>query len=209
MSLQHPVEEAVPDDAGREHWFAVNILPHEVSLRRWLTRLRVQDPDALDIIQESYALLLERERLDDILNPRAYLFQVAHSLMLRNIRRARIVPILAMEELGSVELADKAATPERNAMGRDDLRHLADLIAGMPEQARQAFVLRRIHALPQREIARRMGISENTVEKHIARGIRWLGERLADGGNGVSDVSKGSGRDTRRVYGRSRNQSGD
>ena len=102
MSLQYPVEEAVPDDAGREHWFAVNILPHEVSLRRWLTRLRVQDPDALDIIQESYALLLERERLDDILNPRAYLFQVAHSLMLRNIRRARIVPILAIEELGSV-----------------------------------------------------------------------------------------------------------
>ena len=94
-------------------------------------------------------------------------------------------------------------------LGLSICRQLADLIAGMPEQARQAFVLRRIHALPQREIARRMGISENTVEKHIARGIRWLGERLADGGNGVSDVSKGSGRDTRRVYGRSRNQSGD
>ena len=199
MSLQCSVARAAADDIGREHWFAANILPHEASLRRWLARLRLQDSDALDIIQESYALLLERERLDDILNPRAYLFQVAHSLMMRNIRRARIVPILAIEELGTIEIADKAATPEQKAIGLDDLRHLSELIADMPEQARQAFVFRRIHTLSQREIAQRMGISESTVEKHIARGIRWLGERLGDGGSVPSQFSKGDGRDTRRV----------
>jgi RNA polymerase sigma factor (sigma-70 family) len=199
LSLQHFVERGVADDIGREHWFAFNILPHETSLRRWLAGLRIQDSDALDIVQESYALLLERDRLDDILNPRAYLFQVAHSLMLRNIRRARIVPILAIEELGTIEVADKGATPEQKAIGLDDLRHLSELIEGMPEQARQAFVFRRIHALSQREIAERMGISENTVEKHIARGIRWLGDRLADGGNPCSHISKGDGRKNKRV----------
>lgn len=183
MSLQHSADEAAADDIGREHWFALNVLPHEVSLRRWLTGLRIQDSDALDIIQESYALLLERQRLDDIVQPRAYLFQVARSLMMRNIRRARIVPILAIEELGAVEFADKAATPEQSAIGQDELRQLSELIAGMPEQARQAFILRRVHAISQREIAQQMGISENTVEKHIARGIRWLGQRLTDGGN--------------------------
>lgn len=197
------------DDIGRAHWFAANILPHETALRRWLARLRVQESDALDIVQESYALLLERERLDDIVSPRAYLFQVAHSLMMRNIRRARIVPILAIEELGTVEVADKAATPEQVVIGQDDLRQLSELLEQMPAQARHAFVLRRIHALPQREIAKRMGISENTVEKHIARGIRWLGERLADGGNRLPRISKKNGRNMTGTYGRTREQPGD
>ena len=129
-----------------------------------------------DIIQESYALLAERTRLDDILNPRAYLFQVAQSLVIRNLRRARIVPIQAMEDFGHVEFADAAATPEESAIDRDELRQLAQAIAAMPEQTREAFVLRRVHDLPQREIARRMRLSESTVEKHISRGIRWLGE---------------------------------
>lgn len=208
MLLRKPAEGATHADAERAHWFAANILPHEIALRRWLARLRVLDSDTLDIVQESYALLLERERLDDIANPRAYLFQVAHSLMVRNIRRARIVPILAIEEMGGVEFADKAATPEQSAIRQDDLRHLSELIAGMPGQARQAFILRRVHALSQREIAQRMGLSESTVEKHIARGIRWLGEGLANGGNQSPQTSSLHGRETGSADGRPGNQSG-
>jgi len=100
--------------------------------------------------------LLERERLDDITNPRAYLFQVAHSLMVRGIRRARIVPLLAIEEMAIADFADEAATPEEAAIGQDNLRRLSDLVDQMPGQARQAFILRRVHALSQREIAQRM-----------------------------------------------------
>ena len=157
------------------------ILPHEAALRGWLSRRRAP-VDIDDIVQESYALLAERERIDDILNPRAYLFQVAHSLMVRNIRRARIVPILAVEDLGTMEIADEAATPERMAIAHDDLRQLAGVIESMPGRTREAFILRRVRGLSQREIAAQMGLSENTVEKHIVRGIRWLGDWIASGG---------------------------
>lgn len=168
--------DALLDDSGRTRWFVRHILPHEPALRAWLGRRHGAGFDVDDIIQESYALLTERTRLDDILNPRAYLFQVAQSLVIRNLRRARIVPIQAMEDFGHVEFADAAATPEESAIDRDELRQLAQAIAAMPEQTREAFVLRRVHDLPQREIARRMRLSESTVEKHISRGIRWLGE---------------------------------
>ncbi len=168
--------DALLDDSGRTRWFVRHILPHEPALRAWLGRRHGAGFDVDDIIQESYALLAERTRLDDILNPRAYLFQVAQSLVIRNLRRARIVPIQAMEDFGHVEFADAAATPEESAIDRDELRQLAQAIAAMPEQTREAFVLRRVHDLPQREIARRMRLSESTVEKHISRGIRCLGE---------------------------------
>jgi RNA polymerase sigma factor (sigma-70 family) len=197
------------DDVERARWFAHYILPHEAALRGWLSRRRAPAAfDVDDIVQESYAVLAERERLDDILNPRAYLFQVAHSLVVRNIRRARIVPILAVEDLGVTEWADEAATPEQNAIAHDDLRQLAEVIASMPGQTREAFVLRRIRGLSQREIASRMGLSENTVEKHIVRGIRWLGKWFASGGNPPAKTSKQLEREQRRASGRARNQPG-
>lgn len=186
-----------------------HILPHESALRGWLAHRRAQASfDVDDIVQESYAVLAERERVDDILNPRAYLFQVAHSLVVRNIRRARIVPILAVEDLGHIEFADEAATPEQSAIAHDDLRRLAEVIASMPGQTREAFVLRRVHGLAQRDIALRMGLSENTVEKHIVRGIRWLGEWFASGGKPPAKSSKQLQRELRRANGRARNQPG-
>ena len=197
------------DDVERTRWFMHHILPHEAALKGWLTRR--WGPAAFDIddiVQESYALLAERERMDDILNPRAYLFQVAHSLVVRSIRRARIVSILAIEDLGMVDFADDAATPEQNAIAHDDLRQLARIIASMPGQTREAFILRRVRGLSQREIASRMGLSENTVEKHIVRGIRWLGDWFASGGNPPAKTSSQLEREKRRASGRLRNQPG-
>jgi RNA polymerase sigma-70 factor (ECF subfamily) len=206
--LQGSSDDAL-DDVKRTRWFMHHILPHEPALRSWLSRRRAPAAfDIDDIVQESYTLLAERERLDDILNPRAYLFQVAHSLVVRNIRRARIVPILAVEDLGLLDFPDGAATPEQNAIAHDDLRQLAEVIASMPGQTHEAFVLRRIRGLSQREIAAEMGLSENTVEKHIVRGIRWLGNWLASGGNPPAKTSKQLEREQRRASARARNQPG-
>ncbi len=179
-------------DRSRTAWFAQHILPHEPGLRRWLAR-RCTSPglDVEDLLQESYALLAARPRVDDIENPRAYLYQTAHSLVLRDIRRARIVPILAIEDLGPVEFAGDTASPERVAETRERLDNVGKVIESMPDKTRQAFSLRRVHDLPQREIAVRMGITEKAVEKLIARGIRWMGEWLAsEGGNRGPHVSK-------------------
>lgn len=196
------------DDGTRTRWFSSNILPHESALRAWLGRWCAVASDVDDIVQESYALLAERERLDDILNPRAYLFQVAKSLVVRNIRRAKIVSIQPVEDLGSCEFADGGATPEQSAIEQDELQRLLAIVASMPGQAREAFVLRRVHGLPQREIARRMGLAESTVEKHIARGIRWLAKWTASGGTPPPQTSRERRREKWRADGRARKQCG-
>lgn len=199
--------DALLDDTERTRWFLRHILPHEPALRAWLGRRHSASFDVDDIVQESYALLAERARLDDILNPRAYLFQVAQSLVIRNLRRARIVSIQAIEDFGHVEFADAAATPEESAIDRDELRQLAGAIAAMPEQTREAFVLRRVHDLPQREIARRMRLSESTVEKHISRGIRWLGEWITGNTSPPTPITRTLHKETRSTNGRTRKQS--
>jgi RNA polymerase sigma-70 factor (ECF subfamily) len=41
-------------------------------------------------------------------------------------------------------------------------------------------MLRKIHGLPQKEIAARLGIAEHTVEKHISYGIRLCAVRMLE-----------------------------
>jgi len=107
-------------DRERTHWFLRNILPHEPSLRAWLSRRPATGIDTDDIIQESYTILAELEHVDTIRFPRAYLFQVARSVITRHVRRARIVPIHAADELEWLEYPDDAATPEQVAIDRDE-----------------------------------------------------------------------------------------
>ncbi|RYG32998.1 MAG: RNA polymerase subunit sigma-24, partial [Burkholderiales bacterium] len=98
------------DDRERTRWFLRQILPHEPALRRWLGRRQGTGIDVDDVIQESYAVLSERASIEDIRHPRAYLFQIANSLVVRHVRRARVVSIQAVENLDLYEFADDAVT---------------------------------------------------------------------------------------------------
>ncbi|MDG2520442.1 RNA polymerase sigma factor [Caulobacter segnis] len=184
-----------------------SILPHEPALRAWLGAKRNAGIEIDDIVQETYTILAGRETVADITHPKAYLFQVAHSLIVRHIRRARIVSIQAMDDLMIDTGADDAPSPEDCAIARDDLRRLGQAIAAMPGQTRQAFTLRRVHGLSQREIAARMKLSENTVEKHIARGVRLLIEWAASGGNPTLQTSMKKQPKVAAPHGPTRNKS--
>jgi RNA polymerase sigma-70 factor (ECF subfamily) len=103
-------------------------------------------------------------------------------LFLQNIRRSKIVAISTAIDLASVDIPADAPSPYQYAADRDDLRRVEEAIANMPPQTRRAFWLRRVQGLSQREVAQAIALSENTVEKHIARGIRILMEQFGRGG---------------------------
>lgn len=193
------------DDKTR--WFMTHVLPHEPALRSWLSGKRSAGIDVDDVIQEAYAVLAAREIVTDIRHPRAYLFQIAHSIVVRHIRRARVVSIQAADDLEGFDPADETASPEQVAIDRDELRRLAQAIAAMSGRTRQAFILRRVHGLSQREIAVRMALSESTVEKHIARGVRFLIDWFGHGGKATPQTSKVVELEIGVFHDRTRNQS--
>lgn len=190
----------------KTRWFMGAVLPHEPALRAWLQRRRGVDVDVDDVIQETYAVLAARGTVDDIRHPRAYLFQVARSIVVRHVRRARIVSIQAVEDLEGFDPADEGASPEQSAIDRDELRRLAQAIAAMPGQMRQAFILRRVHGLSQREIAARMRLSESTVEKHIGRGLKFLIDWFGHGGKAGSQTSREMDSEIAAFHDRARNK---
>lgn len=178
-----------PISNERARWLAAHVVPHEAALRAWLRGKSSLGFDIDDIVQETYAVLAAKASVEGIANPKTYTFQVAYSVILQQLRKSRVVPIAAMADVGTLEAAIEDPSPEQTLLARDELQRVQRAIEALPRQTRTAFVLRRVEGLSQAEIAKRMRLSEHTVEKHIARGIKSLLSQFGRGGTKAAQAS--------------------
>lgn len=161
----------------RARWLAVNILPLEPQLRAWLRRVTPPGLEVDDLIQDAYAKLASLPTDLQIVHPKAYLFQIAKRLISGYIRHSTVISIETMAETAQL-FSEVAFTPERILSGRQELERLYDAIARLPGPCRTVFVMRKFDDMPQKAIAVELRISENTVEKRMARALRMIVEYL-------------------------------
>jgi RNA polymerase sigma factor (sigma-70 family) len=163
----------------RIEWLARAVLPHEADVRRWLARHTRGAPgiDPDDIIQEAYARLLKAD-LGKIGSARGYFFTVARNLVAETLRRSRTVTIELMADIDALNIVDNEPDSERQLNARQEVERLKQSLARMPRRCRQAFELRKFEGLSQREVSERMGISQSTVEKHLAKALLLLAQDM-------------------------------
>jgi RNA polymerase sigma factor (sigma-70 family) len=191
------------NDAAKYRWIAQNILALEGEVRNWLrAHVRSLGPaDIDDIVQEAYAKLWTAE-LAAIVNPRAYFYRVVRNLVHMRARRARVVSMELMGEIDQLGIISDEPGPDRRFSARQELERLKAIVAELSPQCRKAFELRRFEGLSQRDVAQRMGVSEGTVEKHLAKALaRILKATAGDAGDRTDDtLAKPNGaHDTRRA----------
>jgi RNA polymerase sigma factor (sigma-70 family) len=179
-----------PVSNERALWLARHILPHEPALRLQIGRWRLPDGlEADDVIQEAYARLAAMESVAEIRGPKNYLYQIARSIMLTHIRHAQVVSIRSVDDLAQVGAVADEPGPETQVSDREQLHLLALAVAELPEPNRKAFLLRTIEELSHREIGQRLGLSDNAVQKSIAKSVTLLMRRLGRGGTVDDEAS--------------------
>lgn len=193
----------------RALWLSKFVLPHEPALRAWLRRKRVVGLDIDDIVQETYARLAAMASVAEVRDPRTYAFQIAHSVIMSYLRRARIVSIRAAADVEELDTAALELSVERGWESRDELQRLSEVIGSLPDKCREVFILRRVEGLSQREVAQRLGLAESTVEKHMARGIKVLMDVFGRGGKVPAGTSSASNRPAQSHHGKRTGESGD
>jgi RNA polymerase sigma factor (sigma-70 family) len=164
----------VDEPIDRARWLAIHVMPWEVESRRWLRRVVPPGLEVDDVIQEAYAILASLADVSRIVNPKAYFYQVIKSLISEYLRRATVANGGIAGRVMALPEPHEGVTPERILSGRQELESLYRAITRLPEPSRTIFVMRKIDNLPQKIIAERLRVSENTVEKQIARGLRII-----------------------------------
>lgn len=155
-------------------------MPHEAKVRAWLKRSLVSPEDMDDLIQEAYSKLAKVEAYEQIAQPDGYFFGIVRNLLTDQRRRARVVRIDTVGNLSALNVASDEASPERVVAAKRELQRIRKLIAELPPRCRQIFELRKIEGVPQREIARRLKLTESVVENEGVKGMRLILKALAD-----------------------------
>jgi RNA polymerase sigma-70 factor (ECF subfamily) len=147
-------------------------------LRRYLSRLLGNSTEAQDIAHDAYLRVYPKVQDRSAISPEAMLYATARRLAINQLKRRSIAPIVP-----GAAATDDAASPTpgvvQEVMARQELQHLEQAIAQLPEGCRAVLLLRKIELLSHLEIAHRLGIAVSTVEKQHARALRLLRASLA------------------------------
>lgn len=145
---------------------------HGAALRRFLARMLGCEQAAADAAQETWLRLTRLSPRQTIDNPRAYVFQVAANVardhLAKGYRRNAVVTVTTQ---ASEDAICPGPTPEAEAVADERLRLLAATVDALPPRCREVFLMSRLDGLANGEIAARLSITRNAVEKNIIRAM--------------------------------------
>ena len=177
------------DLSDRSHWLAINVLPHEALIRSKLKGMRVYNLDIEDVIQETYTRMLSVPSLETIRHPRQYAIKTARAIVIDHMRRSRVVSIASAGRSETFDVPEREANAEQRLEFQEEVAAVEDALAQLPEKCRMTLLLRRVEGLSQKEVARRLGISEKMVERHMTDSVRHLIRLFGRGGKSRAHTS--------------------
>ena len=177
-------------NATLDAWFAQEILVHEQALAYYLRRCWPHRDELHDLRQEVYVRVYESAGKALPTAPKSFLFTTARNLMADRLRRTRVVSIESVGDFEPLNVLIDEVTPERWSSGRQTLKRMADAFDRLPDRCREVVWLRRVEELSQKEVAMQLGITEKTVEKQVAKGMRLIAGYFY-GGDGQAVAAPG------------------
>ena len=159
-------------------WFLREVLPLEAALTQFLGHHSRGQSSVADLLQEVYVRVYEAARKQLPEATKSFVFTTAHNLLVDRVRREKIIPIEAVENLEALGIAAEEPGPESQTAARDELRRLQAALEWIAPRAREAFLLHHANGLAPREIALRMNISVKTVSYHLIEAVQTLSDIL-------------------------------
>jgi len=145
--------------------------------------------DMEDVIQETYTRILSGPPLESIQHPKEYAVQTARGIVIDYLRRSRVVSIIGTGHLDTLSVPMREANAEERLEFQEEVDAVVDVLARMPEKLRQTLLMRRVEGLSQKEVARRLKVSESSVERYLAESVRVLVTLFGRGGKGRANSS--------------------
>jgi RNA polymerase sigma factor (sigma-70 family) len=146
-------------DFEKSGLFAI-FMAAKANVARMVSRM-VPPKEIEDIVQETYVRICQLDNHDAITKTNAFIMKTARNLALDYIKKAE------------TRLTDGIESEEQyDANGHSEFANFCEGVRRLPVQCRRVFVLKKVYGYSQKEIAKELSISESTVEKHIADGLK-------------------------------------
>lgn len=168
--------ERAPDRAAARVFVEELFARHHGEIYAYVYRMVRDGELAADLTQDAFIRAYRaHESLEDPAHARAWLYQIAHRIVLDEMRRRRIVRFVPW----TGESHGAAPSAEHLAM---EMRLSGDLqraLARIPERQRSALLLAELHDLTGLELAAALGVSHVAARALLTRARESLRQALA------------------------------
>lgn len=149
-------------------------------LRRYFRR-RVRAEDVDDLVQDVFVRIQAAQSDAPVENVESYLFATAHNVLANRYRdQAARAALLHDEWIEDIDATDPLS-PERIAIAQEEYQRVIAAICNLPPRTREAFQLHRFDNLTYLAIAKRMGITRDSVKDLMHRALVRLAEEMETG----------------------------
>ncbi|WP_349313628.1 RNA polymerase sigma-70 factor [Chitinophaga sp. MM2321] len=159
--------------AGNEAAFSNFFYRHAPGVYAFILKMVKQEDVARDLLQEVFIKAwLNRTRLPEINKPVSWLLRIASNLSINHLRRKQIeARWLEEQQVGG---ADGENNAEKELLVREVQSLIGKAVTLLPAQRRRIYELSREEGCDRREIAIRLGISENTVKNQLVISLKFI-----------------------------------
>jgi RNA polymerase sigma-70 factor (ECF subfamily) len=138
---------------------------HHSWLQQWLRTRLGNACDAADLAHDTFLRILDKRRLDDINEPRAFLTTVARGILVNWYQR-RALERSFLDALATLP-EPEVPSPEQRHLILETLAQVDAMLDSLPPRARQAFLLSQLDGLKYEDIATRLGCSLISVKRYM------------------------------------------
>lgn len=149
---------------------------HHAALFRYLFRLTGDADIAADVVQDTFARMLERPPRDH--NPKAWLFTVATNSVRKWAGRSKRRRVLLSVHRAERQVGDPTQAPDAAAHASEVRATVRQALDALPERDRTVLLMRE-EGFSHREIAEAVGTTTGSVGTMIARALDRLAEHLS------------------------------
>ena len=180
MNLSQLISDSLPaTEPQSPDLFAAELQSHQRPLKSWLRSRFPWLGEVDDIAQEAILRLWRRQTRKDstpLRSSKAALFSIARNAVIDLARHRGVAKTDCVAEVTQLSVLDQGADVVETVVARQELEYLTEAVRSLPDRCRQVVTLAKIYGLSEREVAERLGISENTVRTQVVRGM----ERCTD-----------------------------
>lgn len=145
---------------------------HHGWLFGWLRRKLGCGHHAADVAQDTFLrILVSRDGLLGVREPRAYLVTTAKRLLIDQARRDLLEKAYLQELALATASIQGGPSAEEVYQTVQALLQIETALAGLPDKARQAFLLCYLEGHGQGEVAVQLGVSTRMVQKYLVQAL--------------------------------------
>ena len=161
------------DEEQRFHTLFVEMYP---KLVRYATALMTDADEARDIVSDVFERAWQRHSTLDEESDQAWLYAAVRNACLNRLKHLKV----EQEHLEAVIEATRADMADNYRQHEALLRHAEEIARNLPEPTRSILRLCYWDKQTYRQVAEHLGISPDTVKKHISKALRILRETMKE-----------------------------